>query len=99
MVFLTKLTKSESEIEMKKRINTWSVMTIQQEEGMEFEGIFITNNKNTLEKFASTLNPSQVCFSNYENEEQAKDFFYSYCYENINLNPYFFQKIQSKKIS
>ena len=46
---------------MKK--NIWSVVTIQEEDGHEFDGIFITNSEKALEKFARALSPLKVCCS------------------------------------
>jgi len=97
MVFLTKLTKSESEIEMKK--SKWTVVTIQEEDGHEFDGIFITNSEKALGKFARALSPLSICCSRHESEKAARDFYFEICDGYINIDPYIFQKSLPKNIS
>ena len=72
--------------------STWTVVTIQEEDGHEFDGIFITNNENEVEEFADKLNPLLVCCSRYATENEAKDFFFEICDGYMNIDPKYFTK-------
>ena len=82
---------------MKK--NIWSVVTIQEEDGHEFDGIFITNSEKALGKFARALSPLKVCCSRYGSEKEARNFYFEICYGYINIDPKFFIKWKQSKTS
>lgn len=79
----------------------WSVVTIQEEDGHELDGIFITNCEKTLKKFAKSLSPWIVNHSKYETEKDAKEFFFEICdgFMNIEPNRYIGQRLLHKSLS
>ena len=82
------------------KYGTWSVMTIQEEDGHEFDGIFITCNEKMVSKFSKNLSPLTVCCSQYSSEMEARDFYFDICSGYINIDPKFFiQWKESKKSS
>ena len=80
----SRLTKSER-IQMNK--NIWAVVTIQKEDGHEFNGIFITSNHQTLREFASSVSPYKVICSKYKSEKEARDFYFEICDGYMNIDP------------
>jgi len=67
--------------------NIWAVVTIQKEDGHEFNGIFITSNCQILRKFANTLTPHKVICSKYKSEKEARDFYFEICDGYMNIDP------------
>ena len=79
--------------------STWRVVTIHEEDGHEFDGIFITCNENTVNQFAKNLSPLTVCCSQYSSEMEARDFYFEICSGYINMDPKFFLKWKQSKSS
>ena len=73
--------------------STWTVVTIQEEDGHEFDGIFITNSEKALGKFARALSPLKVCCSRHESEKDARDFYFEICDGYMNIDPKYFTKL------
>lgn len=73
----------------------WSVVTIQEVDGHEFNGIFYTDCQQSISEFAELVYPLLVCKSNYETEEKARDAFLKMCDGYITIGPYFYQKMKS----
>lgn len=81
------------------KYGTWSVVTIQEQDGHEFDGIFISCNENIVNKFTKNLSPLTVGCSQYSSEMEARDFYFEICSGYINIDPKFFIKRQQSKTS
>ncbi len=65
----------------------WYVVTIHEADGHDFDGIFMTNDYESLDYFASTLDPLPVTFSRYTLEQEARDFFFEISDGFIKIDP------------
>ena len=67
--------------------NTWHVVTIQEEDGHVFDGIFITDDSEMVDMFVHAMDPLCVTCSRHRSEEKARDFFFEICDSFVNIDP------------
>jgi len=52
----------------------WYVVTIQVEDGHSIDGVFVTNDRQVIDRFATRVRPFMVYFSRYSSREQCEEF-------------------------